>query len=65
MWHVWGKGVVRAGFWWGDPKEVDHLQDLSLDGKIILKKDSQEIERGRIDWIGLMMLRIGTGGGHL
>ena len=51
MWHVWGKGVIHRGFWWGDPKEVEHLQDLSLDGKIILKWIFKKIERGRIDWL--------------
>jgi len=21
MWHVWGRGVVHAGDWWGNPRE--------------------------------------------
>jgi len=28
---------VHTGFWWGDPREGDHLKDLGLDVKIILK----------------------------
>jgi hypothetical protein len=37
MWHVWGTGEVHTGFWWGDMKESDHLEDLGVDGRIILK----------------------------
>jgi hypothetical protein len=51
MWHVWGKGVVHTGFWWGDPKEVDHLQELRVMGEDNIKTDRQEKERIRIDWI--------------
>jgi len=32
---IWETGEVHAGFWWGDPMEGDHLEDLGLDGKII------------------------------
>jgi hypothetical protein len=32
-----GKGEVSTGLWWGDPRERDNLEDLSLDGWIILK----------------------------
>ena len=35
MWHVWGRGEVRTGFWWGDPRERDHLEDrLRLEDNI-------------------------------
>jgi hypothetical protein len=36
MWHVWGTGEVHTEFWWGDLREVDHLEDLGVDGKKIL-----------------------------
>jgi len=28
---------MHTGFWWGKLKESDHLDDLGLDGRIILK----------------------------
>jgi len=30
-----GTGEVHTGFWWGDPREEHHLDDLDLDGRII------------------------------
>jgi hypothetical protein len=36
MWHVWG-GEVPTGLWWGNLWERDHLEDIDVDGRIILK----------------------------
>ena len=37
MWHMWGRGVVHAGVWWGKLKEREHMEDLGTDYRIILK----------------------------
>jgi len=37
MWHVWGREEAPTGFWWGDMREVDHFENLVVDGRIILK----------------------------
>jgi len=39
----------------------DHLEDPSVDGRIILRWISRKLERGART--GLLWLRIGTGGG--
>ena len=51
MWHVWGRGEVRAGFWWGNLRWSDHLEDLRIDGRIILKWIFKELYGGNgLDW---------------
>jgi hypothetical protein len=34
--QIWRIGELQAGFWWGNLRERDFLEDLSIDGKIIL-----------------------------
>jgi hypothetical protein len=36
MWHIWGAGEMLTGFWWGDLVEGDYLEDLGIEGRIIL-----------------------------
>jgi len=37
MQHIWGRGEVCTGFWWGNLRERNHFEDLGLDRRIILK----------------------------
>jgi hypothetical protein len=37
MWQVWRRVEMHAEFWWGSLRERDHLQDKSIDRKMILK----------------------------
>jgi hypothetical protein len=32
-----GRGEIHRGFWWGNLKERDHLEDLNVEMKKILK----------------------------
>jgi len=47
----------------GNLRESDHLEDLSVDGRIIVRWVFWKWDIGV--WTGSSWLRIGTGGGHL
>jgi hypothetical protein len=36
MQHVWGE--VHTGFWCGNLRERDHLEDLGVDRRLIIKR---------------------------
>jgi hypothetical protein len=46
MWHVWGKGEVHMEFWCENLREGDHLQDVDVDGTIILKWIFNQLDNG-------------------
>jgi len=56
-------GEVYKGFWWGNVRERDHLEDPGVDGRIILRWISRNLYVEA--WNGSSWLRIGTGGGLL
>ena len=53
MWHVWGNGEVYTGFWWGDLRERDHVEEIGVDGRIILNWILKEFGFGGMEWIDL------------
>jgi hypothetical protein len=63
MWHIWETGELHTGFWWGDLRETDDLEDLGVDGRMTLKWIFKKwvVEA----WTGLIWLGIGTDGGRL
>ena len=54
---------MYTGFWWGNLRKRDHLEDTGIDGRIILRRIFRKCDVG--EWTGSIWLRTGTGGGHL
>ena len=51
-----GKGDVHTGFWWGNVRGRDHLEDLCLDRKKILERKFKKWD-GSVDSIGVVQDR--------
>jgi hypothetical protein len=54
--------VARIGFWWGNLRDRDNLEDPDVDGRIILSWIFRRWDMRA--WPGLIWLRIGTGVWH-
>jgi hypothetical protein len=48
-----GRGEVYTGFWWGNLRERDHLENPGVSGKIILRWIFRKWDVVGIDWIEL------------
>ena len=57
------RAEVYTGVWQGKLRDRDHLEDLCVDGRIILRRIFRKWDVGV--WTGLTWLRIGPGGGYL
>jgi hypothetical protein len=55
--------VISAGFWWGNLRERDHLEDPGIDGRRILRWIFRKWDVGV--WTGSIWPKIGTGDEHL
>jgi len=60
---VWETEEMYTGFWWGNLRERDQLEDLGPNGRIILRWIFRKWNM-RV-WTGTSWLGIGTVGGHL
>jgi hypothetical protein len=49
----WERREKHTGFWCEDPKERDHLKDLGVDERIILKFVFKELGHEDMKWICL------------
>jgi len=50
--HICGRGEVHTGFWWGNLRNRCHLEDPSIDGRLIFKLIFKKWDGG-VDWIEL------------
>ena len=55
-----GRGKLHIGFWWENLREIDNLEDLGVDERIILRWIFWKWD-GDVDWIDMAQEK--TGGG--
>jgi len=53
---------MYTGFWWGNLRERDYLEDPGIEGRIILRWIFRKWDV--VAWTESIWLRIETGGGH-
>ena len=51
---------MHTGFWWVNLREIEHMEDPVVDGRIILRWIFRKWDVRA--WTELVLLRIGTGG---
>jgi hypothetical protein len=61
MWHVWERGRLHIGFWWGNLKEYRQTGRPRCRWEDNIKMNQQFV-LGKA-WNGLIWLRRGTHGG--
>jgi hypothetical protein len=52
-----GRGEAYTGFWWGNLRERNYLEDAGVDGRIILRWIFRKWNVGGMDWIELTQNR--------
>ena len=50
---LWGRREVYTGFWWGNLRKRNHLEDSGVGGRINIKIDLREVGCGGMEWIEL------------
>jgi len=59
---TFGAREMYIGFLWENLREIEHLEDSGVDGRIILRGIFRKWDVGA--WTGSSWLRVETGGGH-
>jgi hypothetical protein len=61
--HIRERVEICKGFWWGNLRERDHLEDAGVNGMIILECNFMKLDVRA--WAASMCFSIGTGGRKL